>query len=105
MRNGRKDVLLVCWGNHIEIEWRIAQLLENKYNLYIKPHPGEKENPEYKRMVQECGCIIIPKDAYPRVDVVLSYESTLADEYADAGIKVIRYDLMERIEDIIGIIE
>ena len=98
LHNGKKNVLLVCWGNKISTEWEIVKMLAGKCNLFIKPHPGERDNSDYKRMVKEYGCIMIPKDGYPEVDVVLSYDSTLADEYEDVGIKVIRYDLLDKLE-------
>lgn len=98
--NGKKNVLLVCWSNNIDKEWEICDLLSDKCNLYIKPHPGDKDNPEYPKMAERYHCIIIPKTGYPHVDVVVSYESTLADEYEDVDVKVIRYDLLENLNDI-----
>lgn len=92
--NGKKNVLLVCWSNNINYEQRICQLINSDCNLLIKPHPGDKDNPEYVEMKEKYGCKIVPKTGYPKVDIVISYDSTLADEYDDAGVRVIRYDLL-----------
>ena len=93
-RNGKKNVLIVCWNNKIEKEKALCSLLYNDFNLYLKPHPGSKEHPAYQEMTDKYGCIIIPKICYPKVDVVISYDSTLADEYEDVGVKVVRYDIL-----------
>ena len=102
--NDKKNVLLVCWGKRIEKEWVICGLLYKDVNLYIKPHPGDKDNPAYKEMSEKYGCVVIPKTGYPQVDIVVSYESTLADEYEDVGVKVIRYDLLDSLNEIKNLI-
>ena len=98
--NGKKNVLLVCWNNNIDKEWEICELLHDECNLYIKPHPGDKDNPAYPKMAEQYQCVIIPKTGYPKVDVVVSYDSTLADEYEDVDVKVIRYDLLDDLKEI-----
>lgn len=102
--NGRMNVLLVCWSNNIDKEWTMCRMLTPLYNLYIKPHPGDKDNPEYLKMRDQLNCIIVPKEGYPKVDVVISYDSTLADEYADVGVKVIRYDMLANLNELTNII-
>lgn len=103
-QNGKKNVLLVCWNNNIEKEWEICEMLHGKCNLYIKPHPGDKNNPTYPQMAEQYQCVIIPKTGYPHVDVVVSYDSTLADEYEDVDVQVIRYDLLDNLNEIKRII-
>ena len=100
LHNDKKNVLLVCWSQRIEKEWKICELLYKDVNLYIKPHPGDRDNSEYNAMSEKYGCVIIPKTGYPKVDVVVSYESTLADEYEDVDVKVVRYDSLSKIEEI-----
>lgn len=102
LHNEKKNVLLVCWSHNIAIEWEICKLLSPISNLYIKPHPGDKDNPDYPLMSEKYNAIIIPKTGYPQVDVVVSYDSTLADEYENVDIKVIRYDLLENLNDLVG---
>lgn len=82
------------------MEWKICELLYKDVNLYIKPHPGDKDNPDYREMSDKYECVIVPKSGYPHVDIVVSYESTLADEYEDVGVKVVRYDILNNLEDI-----
>lgn len=59
-----KNVLLVCWNNNIYKERIICEMLYLKCNLYIKPHPGDKDNPAYPngRAISVCHC---PKDWLP----------------------------------------
>ena len=73
-------------------------------NIYLKPHPGDKDNPEYPRMAEQYDAVIVPKTGYPKVDVVISYDSTLADEYDDVGVHVIRYDLLSNLSDIVDVL-
>lgn len=100
LNNGKLNILLVCWSHNIDKEWVICKLLSQDYNLYIKPHPGDKDNPEYPKMAKKYNCVMIPKAGYPKVDAVISYDSTLADEYEDVNIKVVRYDLLDNLEAI-----
>lgn len=100
LNNGEKNVLIVCSNNFIDKEWEICRLIKGKCNIYIKPHPADKDNPEYKKMVDNYNCRIVPKTGYPKVDVVISYDSTLADQYEDVDVKVIRYDLLDRLDEI-----
>ena len=102
--NGKKNVLIVCWNNNITQEWEICRILDKKVNIYLKPHPGDKDNPSYPQMAKQYDGVIIPKTGYPKVDVVLSYDSTLADEYEDVGIYVIRYDLLKNLSEIASLL-
>jgi len=100
LHNGKKNVLLVCWNNNLEKEWEICDLLHGSCNLYVKPHPADKDNQSYPKMAEQYHCVIIPKTGYPHVDVVVSYDSTLADEYEDVDVKVIRYDLLDNLNEL-----
>lgn len=51
-------------------------------------------------MAEQYQCVIVPKTGYPNVDVVVSYNSTLADEYEDVDVQVIRYDLLEDLNEL-----
>ena len=99
--NGKKHVLLVCYSNQIRYEKEIAKLISKMVNLYIKPHPFDKDITEYEKICKKYDCILLPKTSYPHVDLVLSYQSTLADEYEEVGVKVVRYDLLNRMDEII----
>ena len=104
LKNGKKNVLLVCYNNNIESERMIVAQLAHKCNLYVKPHPFYKDISDYEQMAKVYECIILPKTAYPKVDMVLSYDSTLADEYINVGVDVIRYDLLENLKDLSRIV-
>lgn len=99
-QNGKKNVLLVCSNNNIDKERIICEVLHLECNLYIKPHPGDKDNPAYSQMAEQFQCVIIPKTGFPHVDVVVSYDSTLADEYEDVDVEVIRYDLLDDLKEL-----
>ncbi len=91
--NGKKHLLLVCRYTDYDLESKIVRTVTDngEYNLYVKPHPLYPCD-NYKRLSEETGCVLLGKTDYPKVDVVISYKSTLALEYADAGIVVLRHD-------------
>ncbi len=99
--NGKKNVLIVCHYIYFDIEKRLALALNdlNAFNIYMKPHPLDpREN--YEELGDQIGAVILEKPDYPKVDEVIAYNSTLAVEYAEAGIPVIRHDEIP-FEDII----
>lgn len=98
--NGKKNVLIVSASSFIEDVNRIVQLLAEVVNLYVKPHPGEKKLAIYDEFATNHGVILLEKTDYPKVDVVVSYNSTLADEYEMVGIRVIRWDKLKNLSEI-----
>lgn len=98
--NGKLNVLIVSVVSFIKDVVKIVEMLGGKVNLYVKPHPSDKVMDTYNHLVEEYGVVILEKTAYPEVDVVLSYNSTLADEYDLAGVRVIRWDLLNKIEEV-----
>lgn len=100
--NGNINVLVVCHYIYFEIEKRIASTVIGLggYNVYMKPHPLDPRE-QYVEFCKEIGAIIIDKQDYPKVDVVIAYNSTLAVEYMDAGVDVIRHDEID-FEEIIN---
>lgn len=93
LKNGKTNILIVCRYSEFEKETMIARIITKAgdYNLYLKPHPLHSRD-KYENLAKELGFVLLEKNAYPKVDVVISYKSTLALEYADAGIEVIRHD-------------
>lgn len=91
--NGNINVLVVCHYIYFDIEKKIASavIALGGYNVYMKPHPLDPRD-QYIKLCKEIGAIIMDKQDYPNVDVVIAYNSTLAVEYADAGVDVIRHD-------------
>ena len=100
LNNGKKNVLLVCCNQRIKEEWLIVKQISSLVNLYIKPHPADTHNSTYTKMSVEYNCVIVSKSEYPNVDLVISYESTLADEYEEVGIRVIRYEKLSNLCEI-----
>lgn len=92
-QNGNPNLLIICCNKYFELERvYIKQLAKNnKYNIYIKPHPGFKDYNEYYVLQKKYDFVILNKEDYPHVDIVLSYDSTLACEYEDVGVPVLRY--------------
>jgi hypothetical protein len=63
----------------------------NKVNLYVKPHPGFSKS-FYEKISKQYPFILIEdKDFFPKVNLVISYFSTLAVEYQQTGIDVLYY--------------
>lgn len=95
IKNGKRHILLVCRYTDLCIEEKIVKTVMDNghYNLYVKPHPLFSCE-QYKRLSKEMGCVLLEKNDFPKVDIVISYKSTLALEYADAGIVVLRHDLL-----------
>lgn len=94
--NGRKNVLIVCNLIHFNKEQCIAHgLMDNgTYNIYMKPHPLDSIS-KYKELAEDLPIVLLDKADYPKVDIVISYNSTLAIEYRDVGINVIWHDNLD----------
>ena len=105
LNNDNVNVLLVCHYIFFEIEKKIANTVTGLggYNVYIKPHPLDPRD-QYVALCKEIGAVIIDKQDYPKVDVVIAYNSTLAVEYRDTGVDVIRHDEID-FEEIINILK
>jgi hypothetical protein len=60
-------------------------------NIYLKPHPADNIDTYEKLKDEYPEIVILSKFDYPKVDYVISYDSTLADEYEMHDLPVIRY--------------
>ena len=91
LRNGKKNVLLICAYLYYEKEKEIIRFIIDNVdvNLYIKPHPTD--DPKRYTVLGENSIILLEKDDYPPVDIVISYGSTLALEYKSNGVNVIMH--------------
>lgn len=89
----KKSVLIIGNSIYNGIEEKIIQKLSKNHSLllFVKPHPGLKDNSFYHKMESQYGIILLNKDDYPEVNYVFSYNSTLATQYEDAGVVVYRY--------------
>ncbi len=69
----------------------IGMLNEAQVNVLIKNHPMQDVS-AYNKLKAVYNFEILNMPVFPVVDLVISYESTLALEYASIGINVIYYD-------------
>ena len=60
--------------------------------MLLKPHPMDDLVYYQKKESEYPSIIILSKFEYPKVDLIISYDSTLADEYEMKGIDVLRYN-------------
>jgi len=86
----RFSVLIIgCSSIYLKNEEKIIENLQNTdINIIIKPHPtlGSRD---YKHLKNKYTFTIAHDYQYPKVDVVISYESTLAYQYENLGVKVL----------------
>ena len=91
LSNNKLNVMLVCNMLFFESEKEIIYALTKEgINLYIKPHP--KDNAEIYKALKSSSFIILGANEFPKVDIVISYQSTLGVKYEQAGVKVLWYD-------------
>jgi hypothetical protein len=98
--NGKKNILIVSYSKVTDAVAQIVKMLVEDTNIYVKPHPGEMKLDVYDQLERDYGITLLEKTDYPEADVVLSYNSTLADEYEMAGVRVIRWDLLKKLSDV-----
>lgn len=105
LRNGRPNILIVCNHNYLDKERAIVEALLKgcTVNIYIKPHPLDARHP-YIELCSRYGCTLLEPADYPEADAVISYLSTLATEYEEAGVRVLRHDQStpERLAQAVG---
>lgn len=85
-------ILLVLDIRLIEIEKKIIEYLQNDcISIYLKKHPALINDSGYKNLVDKYNLIYITEQIFPKVDYVISYNSTLAYEYISCKIPVYIY--------------
>lgn len=95
LKNGKINVLLICNYVFFDKEKAIIESIApiNTINLYVKPHPKDDLTP-YKELKRIHDFVILGTVDYPKVDVVISCNSTLGVKYESCGVKVLWYDNM-----------
>ena len=93
LNNGNKDVLLACELIYFETEKRIIEEISTNshLNLYVKPHP-QNSIEKYVALQEKHGFVMLGKTDFPRMDYVISYDSTLILEYQSKGVKTLMYE-------------
>lgn len=91
----KKSVLIIGFSrNYLAKEKQLLEALKDKdVNVYLKNHPTCSPT-VYENLKDSYNFHLINTSLYPFVDIVFSYESTLAQAYEDNGIKVIYYETM-----------
>lgn len=91
--NGNKDLLIVCLESFAQKhESVVKQIYGKQINIYLKPHPADNLS-VYNNFLQNYPeVVLLGKSDFPMVDYVISYDSTLADEYEMHDISVFKYD-------------
>lgn len=86
-----KSILIVGHSFCEAIHTKLYQdfLKFKKFKVFYKPHPTVIASNFAKSLAWE---YIEDKNYFPRVDLVISYPSTLVDEYEAEGVKVIVHD-------------
>lgn len=86
---------LMCEDFQVELYRKIIQKM--KARIFYKPHPLFPPNDK----IRDLGWQIVEDRAFfPRVDIVISYPSTLVDEYAIFGIPATLHPINATMEDI-----
>ena len=90
---GKKNVLVVCRETLMARQMSVVDLLSScSVNIYLKPHPSDKYD-EYLSLQNKYPEVsILDRYDYPEVDFVISYDSSLADEYEMHNIPVLKYN-------------
>lgn len=91
-------------GLYIDYEYALISKLEkSEVNLFLKPHPV-LTNENYLKWKEKYSFTLIEDSTFfPKVDLVVSYESTLGLEYSQLKIDVLYYKKYS-VENIISII-
>lgn len=87
-------VLIVGYpeGRLFEKEKELIRKLQNpRIIVFLKLHPGKEDISQYEVLLKTYNYVLIKDQRFPKVDLVLSYLSTLAVEYQACGIKVLQY--------------
>lgn len=100
LESNKYSVLIIAHsGIYLDKEINIIQNLQDfPIDLYVKNHPTQN-NDVYVKLLTKYRFTLITEQKFPHVDVVITYDSTLAHEYSSVGIKVI-YHTQHNIEEI-----
>lgn len=90
--NTPQVLLISCLPLTFDDEKKLLINISSKVTIFIKAHPVFSTLPYYELKKQFDFNLIVEKDLFPDVDLVISYNSTLGYEYELAGKKVIYYE-------------
>jgi hypothetical protein len=100
----KKGILFVGHSFCEVFQTELCQKLKflSDYVFYYKPHPTSKPSESVKN---QDWLIITDKNFFPRVDFLISYPSTLVDEYLSEDIRSVLHPLNAKIEDLEGFVD
>lgn len=104
LQNTEKLTLLLisCMSITFDYEMELFKALKNsKLDIYLKTHPTIPFKPYIKPASDYNIKLITDKGIFPKVDLVISYQSTLAFEYELLGVQVLYYE-QDSVKDLIG---
>lgn len=98
-------VLIIAYsGIYLDTESKIIEGCQNlSIELYVKNHPTQS-NDYYYKLLDKYKFHFLTEQKFPQVDLVVTYDSTLAHEYKSIGIEVL-YHTELSVENIIDIIK
>lgn len=82
----------LCYDFHVSIFKSIFSSSDKSLKVFYKPHPTQIMS-HYESEGWE---VIMEPKFFPKVDLVISYPSTLVDQYKEHGIPVLTHDISER---------
>lgn len=88
--SNKLSVLIIAHsGIYFEKESQIIRALQDLHiDIYVKNHPTQS-NESYHELRKHFNFTIISEQRFPYVDLVITYDSTLAHEYMSIGINVL----------------
>ena len=93
LNNGRIDVMLACELIYFDKEASIIEKIASNphLNLYVKPHP-QNSIVKYLALKDRFDFVLLDKTDFPKMDYLISYDSTLVLEYQTKGVKTLMYE-------------
>lgn len=99
------SVLIIAHsGIFFNRESKIIELLQDQpIDIYVKNHPTQSLV-QYEQLIETLHFTLIREQKFPHVDLVITYDSTLAHEYQSVGVDVI-YHTEKTDDEILTIIK
>ena len=104
LNSERFSVLIICHsGVYFDKEIEIIKSLQDlDIDIYVKNHPTQT-NKGFEELARSCEFTLITEQKFPHVNLVVTYDSTLAHEYQSRGVEVLYHTFLstEKIKEII----
>ncbi|MDD4730287.1 MAG: hypothetical protein PHN55_16235 [Dysgonamonadaceae bacterium] len=99
LKSDKFSVLIIAFsGVFFEKEKEIIKgLQELNIDIYVKNHPTQSNEP-YLKLQEDLIFTFIKEQRFPHVNLVITYDSTLAHEYKSVGIEVLYHTVVSLYE-------